>query len=101
LLYLLTGNHLLDLPQTCVVAITRPGEVGEVPFAVSRSFRKMTEDEILHHVETQLGEAYCLGGAILLSDTGLPEFPVNQTHKIDKAKLRQTVMEYLGNRENS
>lgn len=86
---------LLILCQTCVVAATLPAENMQVPFAVAGHFNGKTEDEISRYVESQLGKIYSLGGVVLLADLGLNEFPVNQTHKIDRAKLKRTVAKYL------
>ncbi|KAI7785987.1 acetyl-CoA synthetase-like protein [Diaporthe eres] len=74
--------------QASVVAVRSPMH-GYEPFAVVRSLKGVTAEEIIQHVKRCLGNEYTLSGVASLAQVGLKEFPVNATHKIIKADVEK------------
>ena len=56
-----------------------------------RSLERITPEDVVNHVKSYLGMEYTLFGVASLAQIGLSDFPVNATHKINKAEIEKAV----------
>lgn len=74
--------------------------LGFEPVAVLNTLKVRSPRDIMEHVRITLGDSYAIGDVLSLEQIGLQEFPLNPTHKIQKTKIRERVMERMGWVEN-
>ncbi|KAJ0120548.1 hypothetical protein J7T55_015277 [Diaporthe amygdali] len=76
--------------QTVVVPVHHH-VLGAEPFAIFSSYNGKSQNQIKDHIRKTLGKGYALGGAASLEQLGLYGFPLNSTHKVDRAQIQVAV----------